>query len=438
MLDKVDEYKRADASRSSPLLAPDNQADNVNVLLSTAHHAIEHLHLSSTYQPSTTQNELTPTPHDEPTHSTAASPSALVLAHDSDEFEYLVRYVARHSPPSMLSTLECVCRPWREAIYKMRFLSHERSLYPANPYPAPKIPAGLTSPSAVVALPPSELCIADTANDLVRFVDAESGALRLVLGAERQIRLAGIPAHAERALVRLCSPMGLAVHGDYVYIADTFQHRVIKVRPADGAQVAEAGSHGELAGQFLFPQGMVVHRGLLYVCDSGNDRLQVLGAGNLAPRALFRGSTDAPLRRPRAIAVHDERLYVSEYERFRIVVLSMAGELLRTIGGRHTPLGRLHSAFGVAIFCGRLVVAEGANCDGRPAGDGAETLAWERSQRRMRVLTLEGAPLQMLRPVSSDVMLVDPRALHACGDFLYLADSAGHTIHRFSYVGRAR
>ena len=73
-----------------------------------------------------------------------------------------------------------------------------------------------------------------------------------------------------------------------------------------------------------------------------------------------------------------------------------------------------------------------------PAGDGAGTLAWERSQRRVRVLTLEGAPLQLLRPVSSDVMLVDPRALHACGDFLYLADSAGHTIHRFSYVGRAR
>jgi hypothetical protein len=55
------------------------------------------------------------------------------------------------------------------------------------------------------------------------------------------------------------------------------------------------------------------------------------------------------------------------YEANRISALELNGQRLFTIGGRNTPLGRFHSPYGLCIFDGRLIVAEGCNADGRPA-----------------------------------------------------------------------
>jgi hypothetical protein len=59
----------------------------------------------------------------------------------------------------------------------------------------------------------------------------------------------------------------------------------------------------------------------------------------------------------------------TRYEAFRISALELNGQRLFTIGGKNTPLGRFHSPYGLCIFDGRLVVAEGCNADGRPADD---------------------------------------------------------------------
>ena len=160
---------------------------------------------------------------------------------------------------------------------------------------------------------------------------------------------------------------------------------------------------------------------------------QVFRIDNLAPIACIQGGSSSMLRRPRAIASAEGRLYVSDYERFRIAVFSLTGEFMFNIGGRETSVGRLHSPFGIAIFGSRLIVAEGTNCDGRPCSGNADIQRWERMQRRLRVLSLDGAELHLLRPL--DPMSVEPRGLCASGGHLYLADKKGHTIHIFSFIG---
>jgi len=57
------------------------------------------------------------------------------------------------------------------------------------------------------------------------------------------------------------------------------------------------------------------------------------------------------------------------YETNRISALELDGKRLFTIGGKNTALGKFHSPFGLCIFDGRLIVAEGCNADGRPADE---------------------------------------------------------------------
>mmetsp|Transcript_38774 Transcript_38774/g.128380 ORF Transcript_38774/g.128380 Transcript_38774/m.128380 type:complete len:269 (-) Transcript_38774:31-837(-) len=260
------------------------------------------------------------------------------------------------------------------------------------------------------------------------------------------------------------------VRGEHVFVADTLGHRLVKLRVSDGAELASIGAHGTGPGQMIFPQGVAVAHApaelhgagtageLVYICDTENDRLAVFRASTLELAFLIGGSAagvndgwlkvgPTELRRPRAITAHvgphGPRVYVAEYETHRISALGLDGSRLYTIGGKNTALGRFHSPFGLAVFDGRLVVAEGCNSDGRPS-DEARRADWQRDQKRLRVLAIDEGngvysgssarvvQVQVLHPREPNV---EPRSLSATDQYLYMADFKGNTIHVFSIFG---
>jgi len=339
-----------------------------------------------------------------------------VLLNASDELECLFqRLGADH-----FSALECVCSAWRTAIRAARLLCHQSLLYPNEAHPLPRTLGGLQSPTAVAVLPGGELAVTDTGNDLLRFIDAASGATRLVVGRRRAFLASKLPSATQHVEAELESPMGVVAdaRGDHVFVADTLQHRLVKLRVSDGAELASIGAHGTGPGQMIFPQGVTVAHApaelhgagtageLVYICDTENDRLAVFRASTLELAFLIGGSAagvndgwlkvgPTELRRPRAITAHvgphGPRVYVAEYETHRISALGLDGSRLYTIGGKNTALGRFHSPFGLAVFDGRLVVAEGCNSDGRPF-DEARRADWQRDQKRLRVLAIDEGP----------------------------------------------
>ena len=83
--------------------------------------------------------------------------------------------------------------------------------------------------------------------------------------------------------VRLQHPLGVAVHGGRVFIADTYNHKIKRLDPRTGAvdTVAGSGSPGHADGaatraQFHEPGGLSIAGGTLFVADTNNHAVRAI------------------------------------------------------------------------------------------------------------------------------------------------------------------
>jgi DNA-binding beta-propeller fold protein YncE len=71
-------------------------------------------------------------------------------------------------------------------------------------------------------------------------------------------------------------PVGLGGLGSQIFVVDTFKHQ-IRVFTPQGKEAFTVGVRGIKDREFNFPEGLVVNpKGLLYVVDTGNNRVEVL------------------------------------------------------------------------------------------------------------------------------------------------------------------
>ena len=133
-------------------------------------------------------------------------------------------------------------------------------------------------------------------------------------------------------------PGGIAVAGDRVYVADTWNHRV-QVFGLDGEYVTSWGSFFDAQndpaattsnpGLFYGPRGIAVHNNLVYVTDTGNERVQVFDLeGEFVRMFGATGSEQGQLLEPVGIAVTDDAVLVADSHNARIARFSLAGEPL--------------------------------------------------------------------------------------------------------------
>lgn len=74
---------------------------------------------------------------------------------------------------------------------------------------------------------------------------------------------------------QLSFPSGICVAGQNVYVADSGSNNVF-VFTTEGDYVTSFGRCGDKAGEFQIPYGVCIDEdGFLYVCDSGNNRVQI-------------------------------------------------------------------------------------------------------------------------------------------------------------------
>lgn len=146
--------------------------------------------------------------------------------------------------------------------------------------------AELNSPQSVALDPAGRLFIADTANNVVRSVDPETGLITTVAG-NGSAAFSGDLGAATAASLNL--PVSVAVDAaDNIYIADSGNARVRKVYAQSGTIVTIAGSalvgdegdgHSAAAAALDQPSGVVLDSiGQILIADHGNDSVRIVSS----------------------------------------------------------------------------------------------------------------------------------------------------------------
>jgi tripartite motif-containing protein 71 len=169
---------------------------------------------------------------------------------------------------------------------------------------------------------------------------------------------------------QLSSVGGVAVAPDGSVFAAAGANRIDRFS-AGGQLLKSFGKTGSEVGQFAFGAGggndagagggvAIGPDGMLYVADSGNDRVQRFdldgggGAQIVAPGTLAY---------PMGLTVRKTRLFVADNQNHRVVVFDLGGRQLQTIGaGKGGRPGQLEHPYDVAADAsGRVFVADDIN-----------------------------------------------------------------------------
>jgi tripartite motif-containing protein 71 len=156
-------------------------------------------------------------------------------------------------------------------------------------------------------------------------------------------------------------PRGVAANASEVLVADDDNHRIEKFSP-EGAYEGEVGSQGEAPGQFAFPYGIALDAaGNAYVADDLNHRIVKLNASlGYAGEWGSYGTKPGQLAFPRAVASDPAGdTYVANTANDRIEVFDPEGRFLRTIGYSARGGGVLSAPRGLALDpSGGLLVSD--------------------------------------------------------------------------------
>jgi tripartite motif-containing protein 71 len=156
-------------------------------------------------------------------------------------------------------------------------------------------------------------------------------------------------------------PRGVAANATEVIVTDGDNHRIEKFSP-NGVFEATVGSQGKGPGQFGFPYGVALDAaGNVYVADDSNDLVV-----KLTPQLTFAGawggsgSKPGQLAYPRALASDAAgETYVADTANDRVEVFDPNGAYLRTLGASGLDLGVLTAPRGLATDpTGRLLVSD--------------------------------------------------------------------------------
>jgi len=195
---------------------------------------------------------------------------------------------------------------------------------------------------------------------------------------------------------RLDNPQGIAINaeGSVMWVSNGGYDRIEKflIDPRKGVCTAEAVDVSETKALSM-PQGLVVEQNILFVASSGSSQIVVLDAHKLSFLFAFgakSGDGERLLKRPTDLAIytHSEglrahygrtqsMLFVCDSGNNRLVVFSTDGDLVRTIGSLGTAPGQFYEPLGIAIREDKLFVCEGIGA-------------------RLQVLNPDGVPLLLL------------------------------------------
>ena len=154
-------------------------------------------------------------------------------------------------------------------------------------------------------------------------------------------------------------PTGIATDGEGNVYVTSEDHKLWKFNRR-GEVVKSVGKEGENIGEFDNPYNVRYHNHQVYVCDSGNGRVQVFDS-NLNFVQSF-GDAPDQLEDPRDIDFDSEgNIYVVDYERDRVLVFSENGQYLRHFSQKGQGKGELLGPAGLCVSRNYVYITDHCN-----------------------------------------------------------------------------
>ena len=261
----------------------------------------------------------------------------------------------------------------------------------ASAQPGPTPWAGIAEPRGIALDGQGRIWVTDFGHSRVAIFDASGG----FLGAWGGVRGNGP--------YQLQDPADVAIRGDAVYVADTWNGRVQRFTTAAKFQdTAATGLYG--------PRGVgIAADGTVWIADSGNNRLALLSAGQ-PPRFVGKaGAGPDGLASPVGVAVSPTHAYVADIGNHRLQVLGLDGKFQRSI-----PVAAWKDTMEPYVAVDDkddLYVSV-------PAG--SAVLALDRTGKVLRKWETDDAGKKLLKPTGL--------ALDAKTGVLYVADAAANAV----------
>ncbi|MCX6666353.1 MAG: carboxypeptidase regulatory-like domain-containing protein [Euryarchaeota archaeon] len=209
-------------------------------------------------------------------------------------------------------------------------------------------------------------------------------------------------------------PGGVWNDGTYVYIADTYNHRIVKRLASDFNYVAQIGTQGSGNDQFDRPFGICGDGMYLYIVDIMNSRIVKRLASDLSYVAQIGsiGSGNDQFEFPFGIYCDGTYLYVADYGNNRIVK-RLASDLsyVAKIGSIGRGNDQFRYPFGIC-------------------GDGTYLYVADTLNNRIvkRLASNLSYVAQIGTQGSGNDQFNNPSGIYADGTYLYVADTSNHRI----------
>ena len=150
---------------------------------------------------------------------------------------------------------------------------------------------------------------------------------------------------------------------ELVYIADSGNNR-IQVFTKNGSFVRTLGKEGQGNSEFSYPKGLAVSTAnWLYVADSANDRIQVFNQDGVFVRSWGKtGSNEQQFSFPSGVAVADNgTVYVADTKNNRIQAFTSDGEFINTWGSAGSGDGQFNNPNDIIVSSDNQVYVADTN-----------------------------------------------------------------------------
>lgn len=218
----------------------------------------------------------------------------------------------------------------------------------------------------------------------------------------------------------LDKPMDVAKIGEFIYVSDTNNKRV-QVFDSSGSPVFKFGKEGEGKGEFKFPYGIAGDKkGNVYVADLYNGKISIFD-----PKGKFIKYFDDKeklIKSPAGIRIFNEKLYVTDVQQNKVIVLNLSGKKLQEIstGATKDDTFKAPNAIALDKKTDELFICDSGN---------QRVLAYDKKGKYLR--TINGS-----KDGKGSFVFVNPRGIGVDSrGVLYVVNNLSHTIYGFNEKG---